>query len=47
MNVWIEVAEKVNVDFESSTKEIWAFVERKTKGKKKAIEPLRVMMGCQ
>ena len=29
--VWNEIVEKVNVDFDGSTKEFWAFVGRRTK----------------
>ena len=39
--VWNEVVERVNVDFEGSKKEFWAFVGRKTKGKKWNIASLR------
>ena len=31
--VWNEVVERVNIDFEGSKKEFWAFAGRKTKGK--------------
>ena len=39
--VWNEVVEKVNVDFDGSKKEFWAFVGRRTKGKKQNIASLR------
>ena len=41
VSIWNEVVEKVNADYEGSKKEFWAFVGRRTKGKKKAIESLR------
>ena len=34
LTIWNEVVEKVNVDFDGSRKEFWAFVGRRTKGKK-------------
>ena len=39
--VWNEVVERVNVDFEGNKSEFWAFVGRKTKGKKRNIASLR------
>ena len=36
LTIWNEVVEKVNVDFDGSRKEFWAFVRRRTKGKKKS-----------
>ena len=33
--VWNEIVEKVNVDFDGSRKEFWAFVGRRTKCKKR------------
>ena len=39
--IWNEVAEKVNADLDGSKKEFWAFVGRKTKGKKRNIASLR------
>ena len=39
--IWNEVVEKVNVDFDGSRKESWAFVGRRTKGKKKNITSLK------
>ena len=41
IDIWNEVVEKVNTDYEGSRKEFWAFVGRRTKGKKKAIGSLR------
>ena len=41
IDIWNEVVEKVNTDYEGSRKEFWAFVSRRTKGKKKAIGSLR------
>ena len=35
LNIWNELVEKVNTDFDENMKEFWAFVGRKTKGKKK------------
>ena len=34
LTIWNEVVEKVNVDFDGIRKEFWAFVGRRTKGKK-------------
>ena len=34
LNIWNELVEKVNTDFDENRKEFWAFVGRKTKGKK-------------
>ena len=34
LTIWNEVVEKVNVDFDGSRKEFWAFVGRRMKGKK-------------
>ena len=31
LTIWNEVVEKVNVDFDGSRKEFWAFVGRRTK----------------
>ena len=36
-NIWNEIVEKVNTDFDENRKEFWAFIGRKTKGKKKNI----------
>ena len=41
IDIWNDVVEKVNTDYEGSRKEFWAFVGRRTKGKKKAIGSLR------
>ena len=38
---WNELVEKVNTDFDENRKEFWAFVGRKTKGKKKNIASLK------
>ena len=35
LNIWNELVEKVNTDFDENRKEFWAFVGRKMKGKKK------------
>ena len=35
LNIWREVVEKANIDFDGSKKEFWAFVGRRTKGKRK------------
>ena len=40
-DIWNDVVEKVNTDYEGSRKEFWAFVGRRSKGKKKAISSLR------
>ena len=37
LSIWNDVVEKVNVDFDGSRKEFWAFEGRRTKGKKKNI----------
>ena len=34
LTVWNEVVDRVNVDFEGSKEEFWAYIGRKTKGKK-------------
>ena len=41
IDVWNDVVEKVNTDYEGHRKEFWGFVGRRTKGKKKAIGSLR------
>ena len=41
LTIWNEVVEKVNVDFNGSRKEFWAFVGRRTKGKQKNITSLK------
>ena len=35
LNIWKELVEKVNTDFDENRKEFWDFVGRKSKGKKK------------
>ena len=35
LNIWREVVKKANTDFDGSKKEFWAFVGRRTKGKRK------------
>ena len=35
LNMWREVVEKANTDFDGNKKEFWAFVGRRTKGKRK------------
>ena len=42
LNIWNKLVEKVNTDFDENKKEFWAFVGRKTKGKKKNISSLRI-----
>ena len=39
LNIWREVVEKANTDFDGSKKEFWAFVGRRTKGNRKKIIP--------
>ena len=39
--IWNEVVEKANSDFEGNRKEFWAFVGRRTKGRKGRISVLR------
>ena len=34
LNIWNELVEKVNTDFDENKKEFWAFVGRKSKGKR-------------
>ena len=43
IDIWNDVVDKVKTesDYEGSRKEFWAFVGRRTKGKKKAIGSLR------
>ena len=38
LTIWNEVVEKVNVDFDGSRKEFWAFVGRRMKGKKTSLK---------
>ena len=40
-NIWNEIVEKVNTDFDENRKEFWAFIGRKTKGKKKNIASIK------
>ena len=35
LNIWREVVEKASTDFDGNKKEFWAFVGRRTKGKRK------------
>ena len=35
LNIWREVVEKATTDFDGNKKEFWAFVGRRTKGKRK------------
>ena len=41
VNNWNEVLEKANSDYDGNRKEFWAFVGRRTKGRKRAISALR------
>ena len=41
LNIWNELVEKVNTDFDENRKEFWAFVGRKSKGKMKNIASLK------
>ena len=41
LNIWNELVEKVNRHFNENRKEFWAFVGRKSKGKKKNIASLK------
>ena len=41
LEVWNEVVERANLDFEGNRKEFWAFVDRRTKGKRRGITALR------
>ena len=45
LNIWNELVEKVNTDFDENMKELWAFVGRKTKGKNKNIASLKSVTG--
>ena len=45
LTIWNEGVEKVNVDFDGSRKEFWAFVGRRTKGKEKNITSLKSDIG--
>ena len=37
LQIWNEVVDKVKSDYEGSKKEFWAFVGRRTKGKKREL----------
>ena len=39
LNIWREVVEKAKTDFDGNKKEFWAFVSRRTKGKRKKNTP--------
>ena len=41
LNNWNEVLEKANSDYDGNRKELWAFVGRRTKGRRRAISALR------
>ena len=41
LNNWNEVLEKANSDYDGNRNEFWAFVGRRTKGRKRAISALR------
>ena len=41
LNIWNQLVEKVNTDFDENRKEFWAFVGRKSKGKEKNIASLK------
>ena len=41
LQIWNEVVDKANSGYEDNKKEFWAFVGRRTKGKKKGIVTLR------
>ena len=45
LNIWNELVEKVNTDFDENKKEFWAFVGRKSKGKKINIASLKCDTG--
>ena len=45
LQIWNEVVDKANSDYEGNKKEFWAFVGRRTKGKKKGIVALRNSAG--
>ena len=45
LNIWNELVEKVNTDFDENRKEFWAFVGRKSKGKNKNIASLNTDTG--
>ena len=45
LEVWNEVVERANSDFEGNRKEFWAFVCRRTKGKRRGVTALRNSAG--
>ena len=45
LQIWNEVVDKANSDYEGNKKEFWAFVGRRTKGKKKGIVASRNSAG--
>ena len=45
LEIWNEVVERTNSDFEGNRKEFWAFVGRSTKGKRRGITALRNSSG--
>ena len=45
LQIWNEVVDKANSDYEGNKKEYWAFVGRRTKGRKKGIVALRNSAG--
>ena len=45
LQIWNEVVDKANSDYEGNKKEFWVFVGRRTKGKKKGIVALRNSAG--
>ena len=45
LNIWREVVEKANTDFDGNKKEFWAFVGRRTKEKRKNIPSLKSEAG--
>ena len=45
LQIWNEVVDKANSDYEGNKKEFWAFVGRRTKGKKKGIVAFRNSAG--
>ena len=45
LNIWNELVEKANSDFEENRKEFWAFVGRRTNSRKEGISVLRSAVG--
>ena len=45
LQIWSEVVEKANSDYEGNEIDFWTFVGRRTKGKKKGIVALRNSTG--